>query len=176
MEILTCLQTVFAAVRTHVKKRFLFVKSFAATRNQLINPSVNRPSRKSMNDDRMFSESLAGSRVNTPHVAVTFVGWHVYMQVFLEGTEGTRFRGNTLRVRGNTLRCPRTKGTAVTEWFLPNPFIHDLFRWRSSYKFVKTDLYPLSLMSLWNTVCSAGASELATVLVVRKKDDHNKKN
>ena len=36
-------------------------------------------------------------------------------------------------------------------------------------------LYPLSLMYLRNAVCSAGASELATVLVVQKKDDRNKK-
>ena len=36
------------------KEEISFLKSFAATRNQLINPSVNRPSRKSMNDDRMW--------------------------------------------------------------------------------------------------------------------------
>ena len=47
-----CLQKVFAAVRT-LKEEISFLKSFAATRNQLINPSVNRLSRKSMNDDRM---------------------------------------------------------------------------------------------------------------------------
>ena len=50
---------------------------------------------------------------------------------------------------GNTLRCPRTKGTAVGEWvngmewvngFLPNPFIHDWFCWSSRHKFVKTVL------------------------------------
>ena len=50
---------------------------------------------------------------------------------------------------GTTLRCPRTKGTAVSEWvngmewvngFLPNPFIHDLFCWSSRHTFVKTDL------------------------------------
>ena len=81
-------------------------------------------------------ESHAGSRVNTPLVAVTNVGWCVYTPVFLG-------------VRGNTLRCPRTKGTAVREWvngmewvngFLPNPFIHDLFCWSSRHKFVKTVL------------------------------------
>ena len=35
------------------KEEISFLKSFAATRNQLITPSVNRPSRKSMNNDRM---------------------------------------------------------------------------------------------------------------------------
>ena len=34
-------------------------------------------------DRQTFFESFAGSRVNTPHVAVTFVGWRVYTQVFL---------------------------------------------------------------------------------------------
>ena len=38
-----------------------------------------------------------------PHVAVTFVGRRVYTQLFLG-------------VRGNMLRCTRTKGTAVNEW------------------------------------------------------------
>ena len=40
--------------------------------------------------------------------------------------------------------------------FLPNPFIHDLFLWRTSQEFVKTDLYPLSLMSLRYAICSTG--------------------
>ena len=35
------------------KEEISFLKSFAATRNQLITPSVNRPSRKSINDDRI---------------------------------------------------------------------------------------------------------------------------
>ncbi len=78
-------------------------------------------------------------------MAVTNVGWRVYTQLFL----GTR---------GNTLRCPRTKGTAVNEWvhslvdfcLIPYPWP---FCWHSSHKFVKTDLYPLSLMSLRNAVC-----------------------
>ena len=38
--------------------------------------------------------------------------------------------------------------------FLHNPFIHDLFLWRTSQEFVKTDLYPLSLMCLRYAVCS----------------------
>ena len=81
-----------------------------------------------------------------PHMAVTFVGWHVYTQVFLG-------------VRGNTLWCPRTKGTAVNEWV--NSFVDfGLIPWRFSHKFVKTDLYPLSLMSLRNAVCSNGCGPI----------------
>ena len=77
---------------------------------------------------------FAGSRVNTPqHVAVTCVGWRVYTQVFLG-------------IRGDMVRWPRTKGTAV----------HDLFLWRTSQEFVNV-----------SSVCC---------LVVRKKDDRNKKN
>ena len=34
-----------------------------------------------------------------------------------------------------------------------NPFIQDLCLWRTSQEFVKTDLYPLSLISLRNAVC-----------------------
>ena len=41
-------------------------------------------------------------------------------------------------------------------WIFASSIIHDLFRWRSSHKFVKTDLYPLFLMSLRNAVCSTG--------------------
>ena len=40
--------------------------------------------------------------------------------------------------------------------FLPNPFIQDLFLWRTSQEFVKTDLYPLSLMSLRYAICLTG--------------------
>ena len=50
-----------------------------------------------------FLKSFAGSHVNMPLVAVTNVGWRVYTQLFLG-------------VRGNMLRCPRIKGTAVNEW------------------------------------------------------------
>ena len=50
-----------------------------------------------------FFESFASSRVNTLLVAVRNVGWRICTQLFLG-------------VKGNTLRCPRTKGTAVNEW------------------------------------------------------------
>ena len=40
--------------------------------------------------------------------------------------------------------------------FLPNPFIHDLFLWHTSQEFVKTDLYPLSLIPLRYAVCLTG--------------------
>ena len=76
--------------------------------------------------------------------------WRVYTQSFLG-------------VHGVTVGWPRTNGTANNErvhsfcWFLPNPFIEDLFFWRSSQGFVKTDLYPLSqglLISVRYAVCS----------------------
>ena len=44
--------------------------------------------------------------------------------------------------------------------FLPNPFIHDLFLWRTCQEFVKTDLYPLSLMSLRYAICSTGCRSI----------------
>ena len=40
--------------------------------------------------------------------------------------------------------------------FCLSPFIQDPFLWRTSQDFVKTDLYPLSLISLWYSVCSTG--------------------
>ena len=40
--------------------------------------------------------------------------------------------------------------------FLPNPFIQHLFLWRTSREFVKTNLYPLSLISLRYAVCLTG--------------------
>ena len=40
--------------------------------------------------------------------------------------------------------------------FLPNPFIQDLFHWRTSQELVKTDLYPLSLIYVRYTICSTG--------------------
>ena len=59
---------------------------------------------------------------------------------------------------GVTVGWPRTNGTANNErvhsfcWFLPNPFIEDLFFWRSRQGFVKTDFYPL--ISVRYAVCS----------------------
>ena len=83
-----------------------------------------------------FLRVRPGSRVNTPLVAVTNVGWRVYTPVFL-GVLGTRFG------------APGQKGTAVREWvngmewvngFLPNPFIHHRFCGSSRHKFIKTVL------------------------------------
>ena len=44
--------------------------------------------------------------------------------------------------------------------FLPNPFLHDLSLWRTSHEFGKTDLYPLSLMSLRYAVCSTACGSI----------------
>ena len=94
--------------------------------------------------------SFVGRLVNKPLVACHSCGWCVYTQSFLE-------------VHGVTVGWPRTNGTANNEqvhcfcWFLPNPFIEDLFFWRSSQGFVKTDLYPLPrclLISVRYAVCS----------------------
>ena len=68
--------------------------------------------------------------------------------------------------------------------FLPYSFIHNLFLWRTSQEFVKTDLYPLSLMSLRYAVCSTGrwliigrcfgACQWSSCAAL-KKDDRNTK-
>ena len=53
------------------------------------------------------------------------------------------------------VRWPQTEGTANNErvhsfcWFLPNPFMQDLFLWHTSQEIVKMDLYPLS-QGLWS--------------------------
>ena len=69
--------------------------------------------------------SFVGRLVNTPLVACHSCGWRVYTQSFLG-------------VHGVTVGWPRTNGTANNErvhsfcWFLHNPFIVELFFWRSS--------------------------------------------
>ena len=99
-----------------------------------------------------FFASLCGSRVNMPHVAVTLC--------------------RMTCIHANVSRSPRGHGSVAQDkrhcrqWmsslfplfsgFLPNPFIHDLFLWRTSQEFIKTDLYPLSFMSLRYAVCSTG--------------------
>ena len=78
-------------------------KSFQAKFKSFLTPSLRRPFKPTILTRIPFFESFAWSRVNTPLVAVTNMGWRVHTQVFL-------------RVWGNTLRCPLTKGTAVNEW------------------------------------------------------------
>ena len=62
--------------------------------------------------------------------------------------------------------------------FLPHPFIQDLFLWRTSQEFVKTDLHPLSLISLpmlsvWpvlvDNTCRPLCRSLPMVLLCRRK-------
>ena len=95
---------------------------------------------------RKFYPLIIGGLLNTHsdfcvcgHAWVFHRGaWLVYMQSFL-------------RVHGVTARWPRTNNERVHSfcWFLPNPFIQDLFLWHTSQEFVKTDLYPLS-QGLWS--------------------------
>ena len=81
----------------------------------------------------------------------------VYTRRCFSESEGTRFG------------APGQKSLPFREWvngmewvngFLPNPFIHDLFLWCTSQEIVKTDLYPLSLMSLRYAVCSTGCAPI----------------
>ena len=66
-------------------------------------------------------------------------------------------------------------------WFLPNPFIQDLFLWHTRQEIVKTDLYPLSqglwflssMLSVWQIGYCVGACQRSswrktTVLSMRK--------
>ena len=63
-------------------------------------------------------------------------------------------------IHASVSRSPRGHGSVAPDkrhchqWmsslfcgFLLNPFIHDLFLWRASQEFVKTDLYPLFFVS-----------------------------
>ena len=77
----------------------------------------------------------------------------VYTRRCFSESEGTRFS-----VSGQKALPSMNEFTLL--WIFASSLIHDLFRWRSSHKFVKTDLYPLSLMSLWNAVCSIGCGPI----------------
>ena len=85
-------------------------------------------------------------------------------------------------IRASVSRSPWGHGSVApdkrhcqqwTSWlfcgFLPNPFIQDLFLWRTSQEFVKTDLhvYPLSLISVRYAVCSIGRWSILHVHVGR---------
>ena len=73
----------------------------------------------------------------------------VYTRNRFSESVGSRFGGpgqKALQAMTSSLFCG----------FLPNPFIQDLFLWHTSQEFVKTDLYPLSLISLQYAVCSTG--------------------
>ena len=87
--------------------------------------------------------SFVGRLVNTPLVACHSCGWRVYTQSYLG-------------VHGVTVGWPQTNGTANNErvhsfcWFLPNPFIEDLFFWCSSQGFVKADLHVHCHKAFWS--------------------------
>ena len=98
------------------------------------------------NNDRRASKHafrflcvLAGSLVNTSHVVVTLCG--------MKWVHGS--------VAPDKRHCQRWMSSLFCG-FLPHPFIQDPFLWRASQEFVKTDLYPWSLISLRYAVCSTG--------------------
>ena len=100
-----------------------------------------------------FFASLCGSRVNTPHVAVTLCR----MTCIHANVSWSPWEHGS--VAPDKRHCRQWMSSLLRLFcgFLPNPFIHDLFLWRISQEFVPAkDLYPLSLMSLRYAVCSNG--------------------
>ena len=90
--------------------------------------------------------ALAGSLVNTPPVTCHWAGWR---KCFSESM-GSRFGGPGQKA------LPSMNDYSLFCGFLPNPFIQDLLLWCTSQEFVKTDLYPLSLISVRYAICSTG--------------------
>ena len=145
-----CICTVYTAMHTNSYIQvlsvleLLFVLNLFKTRNFMFNHwSADILTRIP------FFESFAGSHVNTSsHICHSHEWlWQMWDDVYTRNcfseSEGTRFG------------APGQKGTAVNEWV--HSFVDFcLIRWRSSHKFAKMDLYPLSLMSLRNAVCSTG--------------------
>ena len=106
-----------------------------------------------------------GQRLNT-HSVFSMFG----REPRQHATHGVKLCGMTC-VHASVSRSPRGHGSVAPDkrhchqWrssvfcgFLPNPFIQDLFLWRTSQGFVKMDLYPLSLIYMYvvNAVCSTG--------------------
>ena len=112
----------------------------------VLTPSLRRPCIHAI-----FFRPHVGQRVNTHSVF-----WELGRKPCQHATRGCDKRWMTCIHAGvsrsprehasvppGKRHCPRAKGTAVREWvngFLPNPFIHDRFCWRSRHKFVKTVL------------------------------------
>ena len=121
-----------------------------------------------------------GRRLNTHSVFCKF-GWEPCQHA----THGETLCG-MMCIHTSVSRSPRGHGSVAPDkrhcrqWmssvfggFLPNPFIHNLFLWRTSQEFVKTDLYPLSLMSLRYAVCLTGCwSIIGRCIGAIKKTSH----
>ena len=89
---------------------------------------------------------LAGALL-TRHTCRAIVALDLYTRNHFLESVGSRFGGPDKR------HCQQWTSQLLCG-FLPNPFIQDLFLWSTSQEFVKTDLYPLSLISLQYAVCS----------------------
>ena len=104
-------------------------------------------------DTQKFYSLIIGGLLNTHSdfcVCQAIVRPDVYTRNCFSETMGSRFGGP-----GQTALETMNEFTFFKR-FLPIPFIQDLFLWRTSNEIVKTDLYPLSLISLWYAVCSTG--------------------
>ena len=98
---------------------------------------------------QFFLERPIGERLNT-HSDFFYRGaWLVYTQLFL----GVPWVHGS--VAPDKSHCQQWTSSLFCG-FLPNPFIQDLLLWHTSQEFVKTDLYPWSLISLRYAICLTG--------------------
>ena len=139
-----------------ITNRLCQVILFIITMIKVLTCSLRRPFKPTI-----FFQPPIGGRLNMHSVF-----WEFGREPCQHATRGCDICGMTC-IHASVSRSPREHASVPPDkrhcrqrmsslfcGFLPNPFIHDLFRWRSSHRFVKTDLYPLSLMSLRNAVCS----------------------
>ena len=124
----------------------------------------------------IFVQPPIGRRINT-HYIFLWVCREPCQQPCQHATRAVTLCGMTC-----VSRSPRGHGSVAPDkrhwrqWmsslfcgFLPNPFIHDLFLWHTSQEFVKTDLYPLSLMSLRSIMgCCFGACQRSSCAEERR--------
>ena len=120
-----------------------------------VDPSISKHYKPVIMSHIIFSEifelSFLESSTGVNNYPVRIRG-HINMQLFLERLIGeclnahsvACYRGAWLVFRNRLAPNKRHCQLVNDCGFLPNPFIQDLFLWRTSQEFVKTDLYPLS--------------------------------
>ena len=137
----------------HIKKKYI-KKKHRKNKSSYMNICILTSSHRMPINWQFVFQPRIGGRLNT-HSVFFLQGW--------PGAVSTQrdIVRDDMYIHASVSRSPRGHGSVAPDkrhcrqWmsslfsgFLPNPFIHDLFLWRTSQEFVKTDLYPLSLMSL----------------------------